>query len=57
MSEPVELYCTQEEDTNKWLVWFSHPLGGMDVLGTFDNEIDARQFWQEQIDSADYNAE
>lgn len=55
--EPVELYCTQDEDTGEWLVWFPHPLGGMDVLETFDNEIAARAFWQEQIDSADFGDE
>jgi hypothetical protein len=49
----VELYCTYDEDRNEWLVWFTHPLGGMNVLDSFDNEIDARAFWQEQIDSAD----
>ena len=57
MSEPVELYCTQDEDTGEWLVWFPYPLGGMDVLETFDNETEARAFWQEQIDSADYDVE
>lgn len=57
MAEPVELYCTQDEDTSEWLVWFPHPLGGMKVLGTFNNEAEARAFWQEQIDSADYDAE
>ena len=51
----VDLYCTQDTDTGKWHVWFSHPLGGMNVLETFDNESDARAFWQEQIDSADYS--
>lgn len=51
--EPVELFCTYDEDGNQWLVWFPHPLGGMSVLETFDNEADARKFWQEQIDSAD----
>ena len=50
----VELYCTFDEDRNEWLVWFPHPLGGMNVLETFDNETDARAFWQEQIDSADF---
>ena len=55
MDEPVELYCTQNEDTKEWLVWFPHPLGGMNVLETFDNELEARQFWQEQIDNADYD--
>jgi hypothetical protein len=48
----VELHCTQDED--QWLVWFPHPMGGMEVLGTFDNETKARQFWQEQMDSADF---
>lgn len=55
MSERVELYCTQDEDTGEWLVWFPHPLGGMDVLETFDNEREARAFWQDQLDSADYS--
>ena len=54
MNDPVELHCTQDEDTGEWLVWFPHPLGGMDVLGTFDREAEAREFWQEQMDSADY---
>jgi hypothetical protein len=53
MTDPVELFCTQDSDTGQWLVWFPHPLGGMHVLDTFDNESEARQFWQEQIDSAD----
>jgi len=53
MAEPVKLYCTQDADTGEWLVWFPHPLGGMNVLETFDNETAAREFWQEQIDSAD----
>ena len=53
MNDPVELYCTQAED-GQWLVWFPHPLGGMNVLETFDNEADARVYWQEQIDSADF---
>lgn len=52
MNKDVELYCTQDEDGN-WLVWFPHPLGGMNVLESFDNEADARAFWQEQMDSAD----
>ena len=54
MEDPVELFCTQDTDTKEWLVWFLHPLGGMSVLETFDNEIEAREFWQEQIDSADF---
>jgi hypothetical protein len=52
MDDPVELHCTQDIETDEWLVWFSHPLGGIDVLGTFDNEADARKFWQQQLDSA-----
>jgi len=57
MNEPVELHCTQDEDTGEWLVWFPHPLGGMNVLESFDNEADALAYRQEQIDSADYDAE
>jgi hypothetical protein len=57
MDKSVELYCTKDDDTGEWLVWFPHPLGGMDVIGTFDNESDARQFWQDQIDTADFNDE
>jgi hypothetical protein len=53
MSEEVELYCTKDEDTGEWLVWFPHPLGGKKVLEAFDNETDARKFYQDQIDSAD----
>jgi len=54
MDKSVELYCTQDEDSKEWLVWFPHPLGGMNVLETFDNEKDALAFWQEQIDSAEF---
>lgn len=57
MDDPVELYCTQDPDTGEWLVWFPHPLGGMNVLETFDNEADAREYWEDQIDSADYSGE
>ena len=53
----VELYCTQDPDTKEWHVWFPHSLGGMKVLETFDNEADARAFWQEQINGADWDAE
>jgi len=56
MSEPVELYCTQG-DEGQWLVWFPHPLGGKSVLEEFDNEKEAREFWQDQIDNADYGDE
>ena len=53
----TELYCTQDEETGKWLVWFSHPLGGMNMLETFELELEARAFWQQQIDSADLGDE
>ena len=56
MSEKVELYCTYDEDDCKWLVWFPHPLTGMNVLDSFDNESDARAFLQDQLDNADYSA-
>lgn len=55
MDDPVDLFCTQDEDTKEWLVWFPHPLGGMSVLETFLNETEAREFWQQQqMDSADF---
>jgi hypothetical protein len=57
MNDAVELHCTQDRDTGEWLVWFPHPLGGMNVLDSFDNEADARQFWQDQMDSADFDNE
>jgi len=53
MNEKVELYCTQN-DEGQWLVWFPHPLGGMDVLESFDNESDAKIFYQQQLNDADY---
>ena len=51
----IELHCTQDEDSGQWLVWFPHPLGGMNVLDTFERESEARTFWQQQIDSADFS--
>jgi len=57
MNDPVELYCTKDDDTGEWLVWFSHPLGGMNVIETFNNETEAREFWQQQMDSADFGEE
>jgi hypothetical protein len=51
----TELHCTQDEETGEWLVWFPHPLGGMNVLETFELESEARTFWQQQIDSADFS--
>ncbi len=55
MNEKVELYCTQN-DEGQWLVWFPHPLGGMNVLESFDKEADARAFHAQQIADADYSA-
>jgi len=55
MNKPIELFCTPDEDRNEWLVWFPHPLGGMNVLDTFESETAARAFWQEQLDSADFS--
>jgi len=57
MNDKVELYCTYDEDEQVWLVWFPHPLGGMNVLESFTNEQDAREFWQEQMDGADFGDE
>lgn len=57
MSKPIELYCTYDEDRKEWLVWFPHPLGGMNVLESFTDELEARAFWQDQIDNADLDAE
>ena len=54
-SEPVELNCTYDEDRDEWLVWFPYPLGGMNVIESFDNEADARAFWEDQMNSADYS--
>ena len=56
MNEPVELFCTQG-DEGQWLVWFPHPRGGKHVLEEFIDEKEARAFWQEQMDSADFDAE
>jgi len=55
MNKPVELYCTFDADRKEWLVWFPHPLGGMNVLETFETEAEARAFWQDQILGADYD--
>lgn len=54
MKDPIELFCTQDTNTKEWLVWFPHPLGGMNVLETFLNKTAAREFWQQQMDSADF---
>ena len=55
MPQEIELYCTYDECSKKWLVWFPYPLGGKSVLESFENEADARNFWQDQIDSADFD--
>lgn len=57
MTDLVHLYCTCDNDTKEWHVWFPHPLGGMNILESFDNEKSARDFWQKQIDSADFGGE
>jgi hypothetical protein len=54
MDEKIELYCTYNTDAEAWLVWFPHPLGGMEVLGEFASEAEAKSFWHEQIDSAEF---
>lgn len=56
MSEKIELYCTYDECRKVWHVWYPSPLGGMDLLESFTDEADAKQFMQDQIDSADYDA-
>lgn len=53
MSEDAELYCTKDEETDEWHVWFPHPLGGMNVIETFDNKFAAKKFYQEQLDSVE----
>ena len=55
MPEPVKLYCTYDENHNQWLVWFPHPLGGMHVLESFDNEPHAKLFHQQQLADANYS--
>lgn len=55
MNEQVKLYCSYDEDSQSWLVWFPHPLGGMHVMESFDNESDAKIFHQQQLNDADYS--
>ena len=55
--DPVELLCTYDADDELWHVWFAHPLGGMNVLESFDNEAEAREFWAKEIADADYSGE
>ena len=57
MQEKVELFCTYDQDDAVWHVWFPHPLGGMNVLESFEHEKDARAFWEEEIANADYGSE
>jgi hypothetical protein len=54
MNKKIELYYEQDKDSGEWIVWFPHPCGGMKVLETFDNELEARTYWQEQINLADF---
>jgi hypothetical protein len=57
MSEPVALRVL-EIGPGEWICQFAGGLNGWVQLGyTFDNEADARAFMQEQLDSADYDAE
>lgn len=51
MTDKVELYCTYDEDHEAWIVWFPHPLGGKNVLESFETEEEALRFWQEQKDN------
>ena len=55
--DPVELLCTYDDEDGVWHVWFPHPLGGMNVLESFDNEADAMAFWAKEISDADYSGE
>ena len=55
--EPVDLFCTYDGEEELWYVWFPHPLGGMNVLASFDNEADARVFWEQELKNADYSGE
>lgn len=55
--ELVELFCTYDADEELWHVWFAHPLGGMNVLESFDNEADAKTFWEQEIANADYGCD
>jgi hypothetical protein len=55
MQDSVQLYCTYDDEEKEWHVWFPNPLGGINVLQSFASEAEARSFWQEQIDSADYS--
>lgn len=44
-----ELYCTYDEEDANWIVWFPHPLGGKNVLESFDREDDAVAFYEDQL--------
>ena len=57
MTDKVELYCTYDEDHEAWIVWFPHPLGGKNVLESFETEEEALRFWTDQIDNADFDPE
>ena len=54
MEDKVELYCTFDEEENIWHVWFPHPLGGMNVLESFESEIEAKEFWAKEISEAKF---
>ena len=48
MNKKIKLCCEQDKDSDKWVVWFPHPLGGMKILETFNSEAQARTFWQKK---------
>jgi len=57
MAKPVALRVL-EIDPGEWVVQFEGGLDGWTTFSdTFLNEADARAFLQEQLDSADYDAE
>jgi hypothetical protein len=57
MATPVALRIL-EIDPGEWVVQFKGGLDGWTTFSdTFDNAGDARAFMQEQLDSADWDAE
>jgi hypothetical protein len=57
MQEPIALRAI-EICSEEWVVQFEGgPDGWTTFSDTFDNAADARAFMQEQLDSADYDAE
>lgn len=57
MADPVALRIL-EVCEGEWVVQFEGGLNGWTTFSdTFDNEADAQAFLQEQLDSADWDAE